>query len=275
MSTGIITVSSAYLSEDKCRQHNINIIDILLVCDDKIYEERKLNGKQFLELSEVSKHITTSQPTPQTFAKTFQKLESTYENVIVFILSKELSGTYNSCHIAKNDYQGNLNIEIIDTKTAALGIENIIDFTIENINQPFDILVEQIRKKVDDTKTFLTIDDLSVLVKSGKINALTSYIGNMLSLKLVLFLDNGVVKIFKKHRTRKKIYNTIYNELLNDYKVHNISKVYVAYTINAERAIEIKNDLKELMPNLKVIITQPIGPIFLHYIGSEGVGLSW
>ncbi len=275
MKTGIITVSSAYLREEKCKAHDIGIVELLVQYDGKVLKESEISDKDFLKLLDEGKQVSTSQPAPQDFINVYEEFSKRYDNVLVFVLSKEISGTYNSALLARDLFEGDLNIIVINTQTAAIGMENIIDFALENLALDFDVLVEKVEEYCADSHTFLIVDDLSILVKNGRLSILSSLLGKLLLLKVVLFLDKGKVAVFNKQRTRKRAYEILVNEVYQDFVKKKAQTVYITYSINVERVNHLRKLLLKKIPDLNIVVSKSIGPVLLKHIGCDGVGIAW
>ncbi len=192
MDIGILTVSSAYLSKKKCFDEKIYVIDLVIYVNEQKYYESELQPEEFLLQINTKNKISTSQPSPQEFLQAFQKMEQTFSKLLVFVLSKHFSGAYNSAKLAQKLYDGKMRIEIIDTLTASVGMENIIDYTLEERKKTtdFTILVNNIKSYIENISTYLMIDDLSILAKNGRLKSIQAIIGRLMLVKVLLYVND-------------------------------------------------------------------------------------
>ena len=63
----------------------------------------------------------------------------------------------------------------------------------------------KIQRQIDGTSAFIMVDDLNHLVKGGRLSNGAAILGNLLSIKPILYFnDAGVIEVFEKIRTEKK-----------------------------------------------------------------------
>ncbi len=276
-SIGIITVSSAYLSETKLKENNIGVVDLNIVYDDKSVKETELLNNELFTLIDSGVLVKTSQPSPAQYLEVIESIAHLYDKIIIVVISKELSGAYNSALIASELYEGDLEISVIDSKTAALGTEYVIDEILEDVEKgvSFENILSSAREFTSKLKTFLVIDDLSILVQSGRLKISQLVIGNLLKIKPLLKLNSGKIEIFKKIRTQKKVYDKIVELIYNDNLENKVRKVYITYAIKKEYALSLKKSILEKISDVEVIICEPIGPVLSVHLGRGGIGVSW
>ena len=118
MKTRIIVDSTAdLLPEVKARVHVVP----LTVCfgTEEYIDGVTIDHKTFYEkLVESDVLPTTSQATPDAFAKEYEKAKQAGESAVVITISSKLSGTCQSAMIAAGDYE---NIHVVDSGTVAIG----------------------------------------------------------------------------------------------------------------------------------------------------------
>lgn len=88
-----------------------------------------IDHKTFYEkLVESDTLPTTSQATPNDFAKEFEKAKQENEAAVVITLSSKLSGTYQSATIAAEDYD---NVYVVDSGSAAIGGGILVEYALK------------------------------------------------------------------------------------------------------------------------------------------------
>ena len=69
----------------------------------------------------------------------------------------------------------------------------------------FETILANVQKQIDGTSAFIMVDDLNHLVKGGRLSNGAAILGNLLSIKPILYFnDHGVIEVFEKIRTEKK-----------------------------------------------------------------------
>lgn len=175
-----------------------------------------LNHHEFYnKLIESDVLPTTSQPTPAAFAEAFEEFTANGDTVIAVVLSSRLSGTFQSASIAAADFPGK--VFVVDSLSATAGERMLVQCGMEYAGQ--GLAAEEIVEKLNEDRNHLRIlallDTLEYLKKGGRISAATAFAGGLLSIKPVITVDNGEVKLIGKARGSKNG-NNLLRTLIND-----------------------------------------------------------
>ena len=115
MNVRIIIDSTADMPRDLKERFTIVPMSILFG-DAEYIDGVTIDHRSFYEkLIESDVLPTTSQPSPDAFAKVFEDVKQKGESAVVLTVSSKLSGTYQSACIAAQDYE---NVYIVDSKGA-------------------------------------------------------------------------------------------------------------------------------------------------------------
>ena len=209
MKLAVITDSSAFLSENLLGNENLFVLDIPVVIAGETYVEGKnLTASEFYEKMAAADELPkTSQPSIAELEETLTSLASKdYTHVLGLFLSSGISGFYQNIQYLKAEFDG-LEIAFPDSKitSAPLGImvENALTWAAEG--QDFEAILTKIQQQIDGTSAFIMVDDLNHLVKGGRLSNGAAILGNLLSIKPILYFnDAGVIEVFEKIRTEKK-----------------------------------------------------------------------
>lgn len=209
MKLAVITDSSAFLSENLLENENLFVLDIPVVIAGETYVEGKnLTASEFYEKMAAADELPkTSQPSIAELEETLTSLASKdYTHVLGLFLSSGISGFYQNIQYLKDEFDG-LEIAFPDSKitSAPLGImvENALTWAAEG--QDFQEILTKIQRQIDGTSAFIMVDDLNHLVKGGRLSNGAAILGNLLSIKPILYFnDAGVIEVFEKIRTEKK-----------------------------------------------------------------------
>ena len=89
--------------------------------DEEFVDGVTISKSEFYDKLVQSKELpTTSQPTPDAFAKAYQEAVDAGQKAVVLTVSSKLSGTYQSATIAAMDFPGN--VYVVDTRSVATGV---------------------------------------------------------------------------------------------------------------------------------------------------------
>ena len=189
-----------------------------------------IDHKTFYEkLVETDALPSTSQATPAAFAAQYESAKQAGESVVVITLSSELSGTYQSAVIAAADYE---NIYIVDSGTTAIGGGILVELALQYLDAGMS--APEIAAKLEEEKEKIVVvalvDTLDYLKMGGRISKTVAFAGSLLSIKPVLSLVNGDIKILGKARGSKQGNNLLVQEIENAGGVDFSKPVLLGYT---------------------------------------------
>ena len=173
-----------------------------------------ITNTQFYEkLVESDVLPTTSQATPYAFEQVFQETVDAGETAIVITLSHKLSGTYQSAVAAAADFPGK--VFVIDSGSVAIGAGILAEYGLELIDKgmtPAQITAELEQQK-QRIHVLAMLDTLEYLKKGGRISKTVAFAGELLSIKPVVGLDGGEIKMLGKARGSKQANNLLVKEI--------------------------------------------------------------
>ena len=212
MNTRIIVDSTMDLLDNfKSRVH---IVPLTVHFGDAEYVDGvTIDHKTFYEkLIESDILPTTSQATPDAFAKEFEKAKEAGESVVVITLSSNFSGTYQSACIAAEDFE---NIYIVDSGSAAIGGGILVELALELLDA--GLTAREIAEKLEEAKKNIVIvalvDTLEYLKKGGRISKSVAFAGTLLNIKPVLSVIDGQINMLGKARGSKMGNNLLVQEI--------------------------------------------------------------
>ena len=209
MKLAVITDSSAFLPNGLRGNDHLFVLDIPVVIAGETYVEGKnLTASEFYEKMAAADDLPkTSQPSVAELEETLTRLASEdYTHVLGLFLSSGISGFYQNIQYLKDEFP-DLKIAFPDSKitSAPLGlmVENALAWAAEG--QDFEEILLKLQRQIDGTSAFIMVDDLNHLVKGGRLSNGAAILGNLLSIKPILYFnDAGVIEVFEKIRTEKK-----------------------------------------------------------------------
>lgn len=212
MKTRIIVDSTADLvPEIKERVHTVPLT--VRFGNEEYIDGVNIDHKKFYEkLIESDILPTTSQATPDAFAKEFEKAKAANESAVVITLASKFSGTYQSAKIAAADYK---NIYIVDSTSAAMGSGILIELAFKLLDKGKS--AEEIAKILEEEKKKIVVvalvDTLEYLKKGGRISRTVAFAGGVLNIKPVLSVIGGEINMLGKARGSKMGNNLLVEEI--------------------------------------------------------------
>jgi DegV family protein with EDD domain len=173
-------------------------------------EEEYLDGvnltpKEFCnKLIESAELPKTSQVNPYRFEEVYEQIVSNGDSAVVITISSKLSGTYRSACQATNDYKDK--IFVVDSLNACIGERLLILYAIKLIEQgkTAQEIAEELNKVKSKINVMAMLNTLKYLKKGGRISAVTAFAGEVFSIKPVIGIVEGEVKMIGKAIGSKK-----------------------------------------------------------------------
>ena len=184
--------------------------------DEQYVDGVTIQSHEFYEKLAGCKALpTTSQPSPEAFAKVFEEAKNAGDTLVVLTLSSRLSGTCQSAMIAAQDYPEN--VYIVDTEHVANGFGVLAEYAVQMVDEGKSAqeIVDEIRASRDKIVFIALLDTLTNLQKGGRIPKSLAIAGTLLSLKPILTIKDGVLETLGKARGIKQGYTMLNKEVLS------------------------------------------------------------
>lgn len=199
-------------------------------------EEEYIDGvtidhKQFYEkLIESDALPTTSQASPAAFAKVFEEATADGDEAVCITVSSKLSGTYQSACIAAEDFPGK--VFVVDSRSAAIGSGILAELALKSMDEGMGAkeLAEYLEEIKEKIIVIAMLDTLEYLKKGGRISKTVAFAGGLLSIKPVVAVDDGEIKILGKARGSKQGNNLLVQEIHKAGGVDFSKPVLLGYT---------------------------------------------
>lgn len=249
MKLAVITDTTAVLSDDLKAKENLFVLNIPIMIGGVSYVE----GKD-LSLDDFYKKMAMSPTLPKTSQPSLVKLDEIltqlssegYTHVVGLFLSSGISGFWQNIQFLIEDYP-ELTIAFPDSKitSAPLGsmVKNTLNWAEDGLS--FDDILAKLQKQIDGTSAFIMVDDLNHLVKGGRLSNSSALIGNLLSIKPILYFnDEGVIEVYEKVRTEKKAIKRLV-DVLSDVTKNGEYEVFIIHSRAEEKAQHFYQALAE------------------------------
>ncbi|MDM5188926.1 DegV family protein [Bacillus sp. DX4.1] len=273
MSVKIITDSAADLPKELLRTYDIDSIPL------RVYDEAEteyldgvtLESVRLLQKMREGEVYKTSLPSLEAFQETFVTYAKQNIPCIYLAFSSELSGTYQSSVVIKEEVKEtytDFDIEIINTKCASLG-QGLVVLEAAKMAQNGATKEEILNRVAFLTKHMehiFTVADLQYLVRGGRLSKVAGFIGGLLNIKPILNVDEGKLVPLEKVRGRKKVLNRIVE--IMDERGKDLKSQTIGITHGDD--IESANALKELIVEkfgCEVFVINTIGAVIGAHTG--------
>lgn len=272
MKINIVTDTTATLPLEYIEKENIEIFPIYYTFENKEYiEPDPTQYDVFYEkLINSPNFPTTSQPPFGEIVKTIEKsLEDNPDAVIVMPMSEKLSGTYNSCVLAK-DMIGDDRVYILNVKTTTLNLKKMVEYLVEL--RKLDITIEEVLHRLkmhrEHQEVYFIPETLEYLKRGGRLSKVSAAVGDVLSIKpIISVLDDGSLGQVEKIRGYNKALAKMESFLKDDMKY-----ISIAYVYKKEKSLKLYEKLKEKYPDINISLEE-VSPSIGCHIGPGTVGI--
>ena len=181
--TAVIATSTGSLDYVKNDYDNLRILRMKIIMNDDTFNDFvEMTASDFYKRLEEDTSLVPSSSMPS-IGELFEMLEElekdNYEEVIITTISSELSGTYNVCLMAKNQYEGKMKIHVVDSLNAAIteGFLSLEALRLIKDGVPAKEIVEYLEKLRTKRKQYFMVNNLRLFVANGRLSGASGFIG--------------------------------------------------------------------------------------------------
>ncbi len=199
MKTKIMIDSASDLTQEEAKKLDLILMPIMIQFGDEEFADGiDLNFEDFYNKLETSSILPkTSLINSFRWSEAFKDAIADGSELVVITISSKLSGTYQAAVDASKEFE---NVYVVDSLSGAFGEASLGIYANKLRNEGLNAreIVEKINEKKQDIRIFAVIDTLKYLKKGGRISSTSAIIGTMLSVKPVVGLVEGEVKMLGK-----------------------------------------------------------------------------
>ncbi|WP_092922426.1 DegV family protein [Romboutsia hominis] len=230
-----------------------------------------IDSETFYKKMKESKELPkTSSPSPDRFLELYKGDD---EELLVFTLTSKLSSTYNNAVLAKEMYLEEnpyKRIEVIDSASGSIGVASMILKCSELIDagKNMDEILEHIERYKEEIVFFGALETLENAIKGGRINKVAGKIINALNFKVIIKIEDGLVKPIDKARGGSNSIKKALEYVENNVGHQDEKTVIIGHANCIDKAEKIKSIVEGNL-NFKEVLIAEIGPIMGTFT-SEG-----
>ena len=282
MKIAVVTDSNSGITQAQAKEMGVAVLPMPFMIDgETYYEDITLTREQFYQRLKDNADIATSQPTPDSILKMWDKLLKEYDQIIHIPMSSGLSGSCSTAMMlaGEDEYEGK--VFVVDNRRISVTqYQSVKDAQmLAAMGMDGTQIKKRLEKTAADSVIFITVDTLKYLKKGGRITPAAAALGTLLKIKPVLIILGEKLDSFAKARTMKQaktmMMNAIQKELdgrLHDSECRNCH-LAIAHTDNEEAALEFKKEVEEHFPNADVYMA-PLSLSIACHIGPGSLAVT-
>lgn len=274
MKIKITADSTCDLSKELLEKYNIGIIPVTIIVKDKEYLDgiSITTDELFPIVEETGELPKTAATNPTDFEQFFKKELEGYDAVIHFDISSKLSSLYQNAQIASQQFDNK--VFVVDSASLSTGIGLQMLYACELAQK--GVSPEEIYQKVLERRSAVqasfVIDTLKFLHKGGRCSRIAMFGANLLKIKPVIALKDGIMDVDAKPRGKYADVAIKYVEYtLNKFNTPDKTRCFLTYTTLDE---EILHSIEEkIKPLFKEVLITRAGPTVATHCGKNTVGI--
>ncbi|MCM1225869.1 MAG: DegV family protein [Clostridium sp.] len=214
----IITDSTSDITKEEEKRLGIKVMCFPITVDGESYRERiDFTNEQFYRMMDNAKEMPkTSQLTSFEILEVFRGLhEEGWTDVIYVTISSTGSATYSNALSAAEEFKREtadtedkvMRIHIVDSKnyTAVYGYPVLQAALKAQKGEPPEEIIDYLKEWFDTAEVHFMPMTLKYAKKSGRISSVAAFAGELLGMKPIIKIANGVSTVMEKVRGEKNI----------------------------------------------------------------------
>lgn len=228
--------------------------------------------QQFYAMQRAGKYASTTQINPMTYMDCFEKALGNGKDILYLCFSTGLSKTLQNAkycaELLKQDYPDR-RIIVIDTLCASAGEGFLVREAARKQAEGFtmDELAEWVLAHRLEVCHWFTVDTFDHLRHGGRVSAASAAIGNVLSIKPLLHVDEqGRLQVAKKPRGQRQAMRELLAHLDAGWNPDLGRAILVAHGDNPDGAAALTAEIRSSFPDAD-LIQGTIGPVIGAHTG--------
>jgi len=199
------------------KEYSIDLIPINIIHNGVSYRQGiDLQYDDFYSMVEEDGVIpSTSQPTPYQFIQFYKSIAKAGDDILSIHVTDKLSGTMNSARQAAEELKDTYNIIPFDSAsgTICMGMMCREARIMERANKSLPEIISRLETIRKNMKLIFTVETMKFAKLSGRVKSLQATLASILDIKPIIELQDGVIEIKDKVRSRNASLSRIIKRL--------------------------------------------------------------
>lgn len=245
----IVCDSLSDIPSNLINEYDIDVVPLTVIIDGKEYKDGiDITKEEFYKkLREENVYPKTSQATYGQFKEVFERYINEGKEVLYIAGSSSATGTYQSANMAKNDLDTN-KIYTYDSQSFSYGIGVLVVEAAKLAKQGkvAEEIINELKKLREKSYLLFSVDTLEYLQKGGRISSTKATIANILNIKPILNVKDGLVSPVTQVRGKKNVISKMI-ELVKENCGEDLSDqvIYIGYSDDEKEKIKLTELAKD------------------------------
>lgn len=264
-------------------KHNIKITRTTIhFGETELIDGVDITADEFYKKLEATDVVpSTSAPTPKEIIRCVEEYKNEgCTTVIHFPISFGLSAYGENLQMVGSDYVEGVDLKVYNCNTACVmeGYTAHYAEILANKGYNVDEIFSECDKMGENSKTYFLVDDLKYLVKNGRLNMVSGFIGGLMKIKPILQLGknvDGKIEIFEKVRTHNKALDRMFEVVKEETKNAKNVIYIIQHSNRLDDAKKLVERVNETFNNVLRVEIATVTPTVGAHIGSGVLSLGY
>jgi len=272
------TESGADLPEDLVEKHQIQVVPMHVIMDNKDYLDGQLSVEEVFDYYSSTKKIpSTTATNVYEYHELFTKIRVSFPDSIIIHIgyTSKASSSFQSALIAAEDFE---DLFLIDTLNVTGGLGAIVMYAVTMLEEEPSIshvhLIEKVESVVPKTKLAFIPGSLDFLRAGGRVSNVAYIGGSLLKVKPCIELKEGKLVSTKKYRgNMSKVAEKLMRDYLDQYDIDR-KQLYLIYSIGLDESIKRRMDEIAKETGFENVTWMQAGAMISTHAGPGGFGIA-
>ncbi|MGC8875820.1 DegV family protein [Thermus sp.] len=274
MKVALVTDSTADLPKPLRERLGIRAVPLYVNLGGRVYRDwEEITPEEiFRRVRSGEGFPSTSQPSPEDFAKAYAEALQEADHVLSIHISSKLSGTLQSAELAASQFPGR--ITLFDSQAASLGIGMMVLRAKELLDGGRDLkeVVAELDRIRQDHFVRFTVATLEFLRRGGRIGGAQALLGTLLQIKPILTLKEGRVETAGRARGERKAREAILEDFRAWAKDKGGIRAFFLYSAEEGAVKELKERVLSSGLPVEEALVSELGAVIASHTGPGTYG---
>ena len=199
------------------------------------------------------------------------------DDVVCLTISSGVSGCFQSANIAADECEGN--VFVVDSKQFCISYYILVEYAVRlrDEGKSAKEIADEITRVREKATVLSVFDTLEYLKAGGRLSSTAAFVGEILSIKPVITITDGIVEVIGKARGSKKGNNMLINRVVELGGIDYSMPIVAGYTgLSDDMLLKYLEDSKHLYEgNIDDIVKVSVGATIGTYAGPGAIAVAF
>lgn len=263
-----------FSSSNFANQHDVTVAPVNVRCGTiEIPDGPDVTLTQMrASLESCAQDSTIEGPSVQDMSDIYRSLNRSTNQVISIHTSAGLTNTFENALEASNLFRGRMDIQVIDSQHASIGLGLLVQNAVQAINRgdSFDAIIRLVRGMISRMYVVMFLEDLFFLERNHLVSRSQAILGNMLGIVPFLTIEDGYPIPMEKVRSRMRAVEKLI-EFVGEFSNLDHLGLIQPGVEHTEETQTVIDRLRVIYPSTPITISS-YGPTLSTFVGLDCLG---